>query len=282
MENIRENNPFLNMLAALEEQQPGSSNENGQQQWQQQNRSGNVKLPDFWPSAPGIWFARVELRFEVCGIVSEREKFAHTVNALTQEASRLVTDLIIAPLAERPLTVLKERLLLAHQLTAVQKAMKVMAMAALGDRRPSQLLADMLEHCPAGEEASAFFRGSFIQRLPAELQVLLDGAEDGDMKDLAAKADKLWAIRRPSSLHVAAIEELNVEGDLDQTTVAAVRPGNTNNNKAYKGKSAANSGGRDADKKRKPKTYAVCYRHMRYGADAFRCDDPTVCKWSGN
>ena len=140
------NNPFLEMMAAIDG--PGDDVQQQQQQVNTERRSGNIKLPDFWPAAPAIWFARAELRFEVAGILSEREKFAHAVNALPQDATRLVTDLIIAPPADRPYKALKERLLLSHQLSPVQKAAKVLGMPAIGDRRPSQLLADLLEYCP--------------------------------------------------------------------------------------------------------------------------------------
>ena len=46
--------------------------------------------------------------------MTERERFAHAVNALSQDAMHLVTDLITAPPADRPYTALKERLLSAH------------------------------------------------------------------------------------------------------------------------------------------------------------------------
>ena len=91
-----------------------------------------------------------------------------------------MTDLILSPPEDRPYRTLKERLLLAHQLTPTQKASKVMAMPPLGDRRPSQMLADMLQYCLDGQETSPFFRAPFIQQLPAELQVLLDGTKEAD------------------------------------------------------------------------------------------------------
>jgi len=273
----RETNPFLMMLAAIEDEEQQQPVD--QHQHQHHHSAGNVKLPEYWACSPGIWFARVELRYEVCGIVSEREKFAHAVNALTQDATRLVTDLILTPPADRPYTILKERLLLAHQLTPVQKAIRVMAMPTLGDRRPSQLLADMLEFCPAGQEDSPFFRGAYIQRLPAELQVLLDGAEDGDLKQLAAKADKIWVTRRPANYHVAAVAATAVDSnpfEEDGNVLAAVKTnykGRTNNNKQQ---------GQGQGQRKPPKLYQLCYRHMRYGADAFKCEDPENCRWKGN
>jgi len=274
-----ETNPFLRMLAAIDDEvEAGNAEAGNVEAGGHQRNSGNVRLPEYWAHSPGIWFARVELRFEVCGITTEREKFAHAVNALTQEASRLVTDLIISPPALRPYTILKERLLLAHQLTPVQKAMRVMAMPAIGDRRPSQLLADMLEYCPAEEERSSFFRAAFIQRLPAELQVLLDGVEEGDLKDLASKADKLWSIRRPNNWHVAALQEASQDETEETTPVAAIKPGQAKQGQA---KNRANYKP-DGQKKRPPRMFSICFRHYRYGEDAFTCEDPANCKWGKN
>ena len=54
-------------------------------------------------------------------------------------------------------------------------------------------MADLLEYCPPGEENTAFFRAAYM--LLADMQVLLDGVEDSDLKQLTQKADKLWALR---------------------------------------------------------------------------------------
>jgi hypothetical protein len=51
--------------------------------------------------------------------------FAYTVDALPYEALCSLADLVKAPPADRPYTVLKERLLIAHQLTPMEKAIKL-------------------------------------------------------------------------------------------------------------------------------------------------------------
>jgi hypothetical protein len=56
-----------------------------------------------------------------------------------------VVDLVETPPVDRPYMVLKDRLLISHQLTPVEKAVKLMAAPDLGDRLPSQLLADLLQ-----------------------------------------------------------------------------------------------------------------------------------------
>jgi hypothetical protein len=81
--------------------------------------------------------------------------------------------------------------MLAHQFTPVEKAIKMMEQPARGDRRPSQLLADLLQACPPGEQQTAFFRGAFISRLPAELQAHLTGIDTANLKELAQQADQL-------------------------------------------------------------------------------------------
>ena len=92
---------------------------------------------------------------------------------MPSESCALVADLVTQPPAVQPFQRLKERLLLSHQLTIVQMAEKILDMPELGDRRPSQLLAAMMEFCPEGEVNSAFFRASFLRRLPKEIRVLL-------------------------------------------------------------------------------------------------------------
>ena len=87
------NNPFLDMLAAVEEQIEDDDNQQQQQRSSIFSSGGRVKLPEFWAHSPGIWFARAELRFMVAGVTSEMEKFANTADALPYESLRMVTDL---------------------------------------------------------------------------------------------------------------------------------------------------------------------------------------------
>jgi hypothetical protein len=81
------------MLVDLEEPM-----DNNEQNVASQDKSfGKFKLPEFWPHAPGIWFARAELRFEMRDVVSESQHFAYTVDALQYEALCIVADLVESP-----------------------------------------------------------------------------------------------------------------------------------------------------------------------------------------
>jgi hypothetical protein len=67
--------------------------------------------------------------------------------------------------------------------------MKLLELPDLGNRRPSQLLADLLQDYPAGEHETAFFRASFLKRLPTEVQVHFSKTDALPMKELAQQAD---------------------------------------------------------------------------------------------
>ena len=110
------NNPFLVDLLDVEN---GAAQQQPAQQLLHQQRAQRCKLPEFWPSNPVLWFARAEFNFEVAGVVTEREQFMHTANALPYDALTLVADLVTQPPVVQPYQRLKERLLLSHQLTTV-------------------------------------------------------------------------------------------------------------------------------------------------------------------
>ena len=93
-----------------------------------------------------------------------------------------------------PYTQLKARLLDAHQLTDYQKVDQLLKMGDLGARRPSELLAAMLELCPRGQGTSLFFTHLFLCQLPAKLRKILGEDDHQDVRLLINKADKLWAI----------------------------------------------------------------------------------------
>ena len=89
-----------------------------------------------------------ELKFEVANITGERDPFAHAVGAMGFNVLRAVMDLVENPPAVNPYTTLKGRLVLAHQLTPVQKATKCLQVVAGNNQRPSEVLASLMEFCP--------------------------------------------------------------------------------------------------------------------------------------
>jgi len=194
----------------------------------------NVKLSEYWPDAPAAWFAAAELKFRVANITEEREKFSHVAPALPPKLFQSMMDLLDNE-PEDAYTVLKGRIVLAHEFTAVQKAAKVLQLPALGNQRPSELMASLMQFCPPGESGTAMFRALFISRLPSSLQIHLSGAEMGDLRELTQQADRLWLCHGPQPVAAVAVQQEELEEA--EETVAAV---------TWKGKGPPNKKGEGA------------------------------------
>jgi hypothetical protein len=138
----------------------------------------SLRLPAFWVDKPVSWFVLAESRFRLHGIHREQTRYDYLVSALTKEAVSLVLDVVEHPPERLPYSALKQSLLDSHQLSDYQKIAALHKMEPLGGRKPSELLASMLELCPRGHETSIFFTHLFLERRPAELRITL-GEEAG-------------------------------------------------------------------------------------------------------
>jgi hypothetical protein len=78
-------------------------------------------------------------------VTHEFNCYCLVVEGLHHESLRLAADLVEQVLAVDPYTVLKGRLLSAHQLRDFQRAEALFDMPVLGGRKPSQLMVAMLE-----------------------------------------------------------------------------------------------------------------------------------------
>ncbi len=85
----------------------------------------------------------------------------------------------------------------SHSLLNYQKMERMMRLPPLGDRKPSVLLAEMLEFCPEGESSTAVFAFLFLQRLPREIRVLLSEDGPANMPRLAISSSPRREARDP-------------------------------------------------------------------------------------
>ncbi len=133
------------------------------------------------------------------------------------------------------------------QLSDFQKAERLFQMPALGGRKPSELMAAMLETCLRGEEKTNLFACIFLQPLPREIRVLLARADHKDLKTLATQADELWALHNNTNGGgISAVQE-NPEADF----VAAISGDRRRGGGTARGKTRGGGGGRGG--KRIPK-----------------------------
>jgi hypothetical protein len=213
-------------------------------------------------------------------------KFDLVMGCLPRASLRQVLYVIEGPHATTPYSTLKQRLLSVHELTKFQRIEALFKMEALGGRKPSELLAQILELCPRGDEKNPFFIFLFLQRLPRELRVLLGEEALEEPRDLADKADKLWALHSHQHRVVAAIEI-----EEEESPVAAVKQaaqyqrsrGGKRGGRGGRGRGGAAQGSQAAvEPNQAPAALArmstgLCHFHWTYGERAQKCEAP--CNW---
>ena len=183
-------------------------------------------------------------------------------------------DLVENPPAVNPYTTLKGRLVLAHQLTPVQKATKCLQVVPSGNQHPSKMLASLLEYCPLGEEGTAFLRAAFTMRLPATIQAHLTDTELTDLKERAQLADRLYQCK-PSQPVAVVMAEL--QSDKESSKVVAAMPAKKRpTNKHYKSQQNKPTSSKTG------KVNFICFKHAKYGEVTQECADRKNCTWSGN
>jgi len=244
--------------------------------------SQSVKLPEFWPENSAAWFALAESRFRMRNIFDEWVRYDHVVSSLSKDSLRLVLDLVTSPPEDDPYTTIKDRLQVSHQLTDYQRIEQLLAMDALGSRRPSELLAHMLELCPAGEETSKFFAFIYLHRLPQELRIMLGEDDHQEVQQLAKKADRLWALH--GHRQHGAVAAVSAAAPVPVTAVRGASGGNRRGGRGGQARSRGGPSG-TATARTTPSYLAqdaagLCFYHWRFGDKASNCETP--CSWQGN
>ncbi len=226
-----------------------------------------------------MWFAQAECLFELQGVTCQVKRYCYVVASLTHESMRRVSDLVEQRPDQDPYEVIRALLLSALQPTNFQRADKLFELPGLGARKPSELMSQMLEICPSGEEKSHLLACLFLRRLPREIQVLLTKVDHKDPKVLPEQADELWALHAHNSV-VAAVQEMSV----DEAAINALKqqsrdkPGGDKRKKSWsKKKEKSDCQGLSLSARLES---GLCHAHWVYGESATTCHKP--CTWQGN
>jgi hypothetical protein len=251
-----------------------------------------VKLPQFWPQAPVGWFAQAECDFHTKRMTDSFDKYCHLVAVLPPDTVRLVMDIIEVTPAQQPYETLKERLLSHFKLSEYEWLEKLFTMPELGSRKPSAMLAAMLEVCPRGEEGTRTFAGLFLHRLPRGLRLLLAHEDLSDLKLLAARADALHTHHKGGiSTGVYAVANAVVDSEVfpEVNAVAsgggrpaAGRGGGRGGGSRGTNRGARHQAAESGLSRQAREASSLCIAHWRYGQQAYACKQPGTCTWQGN
>ena len=152
----------------------------------------SMKLSTFWPDAAEVWFTQTATQVAIQNVTVSKTKFYHAVAVLPQEVASQILDLIQAPTAGDPYTVLRECLITLYRLNDYQQFEALVSLPFSEDLKPSHLMNRMLTLLPDDYKPDFILRGLLREKI-------------SDPRALALKADELYQSRvSPSSVNLLA------------------------------------------------------------------------------
>ena len=249
----------------------------------------SVKLPPFWPADPEVWFAQVEAQFITRGITAQKTRFDYVISSLSPEFAMEVRDLLLTPPADQLYNTLKAQLIKRTAASEQRKLQQLISGEELGDRKPTQLLRRMqqlLGDKVGTADTNSFLRELFLQRLPANVRMVLASTDTAMTTDkLADLADKVMEVAThtvsaikanpPATAHESAeVQQLRDEVARLTARLESLDPPRRQRRSNSKPRRAATP---------TPSTTpqdSLCWYHANYGEAAKKCKEP--CSWGLN
>lgn len=217
----------------------------------EQQNAVSLKLPTFWTSQPHVWFEQAEAQFHVRQINVDDTKYYYVVSSLDQEAAGHIIDFLRHPPADKKYEGIKKLLTDTFGLSRRARAAKLLHMDGLGDRKPSDLMNEMLALLD-GHKPCLLFEQLFLEQMPDDIRLIIADDDFSDPRKLAARADVLWQAKQQDDTTINNPVLQRVSRASAHSDSATGTPSvNTNRNK-------------------------WCYYHQRWGSDARRCRPPCV------
>ena len=251
------------------------------------------KLTPFFTRKPAAWFTLAESTFNRCHVRDARARFDLVLPALSEDIlDRIEGVLAAVDVLANPYLALKERLMEMFSVDSMDRMYGLLYAAELGDRRPSQMMDDLLAMLPPGELDGLLFKAIFLTRLPDDLRThVAPHAKTMESRQLAAHADQLWFARNSKRaakpVAVVADPTLELASKVDELAgvVAALKtaqqPKRGNRRGGGRGSGRGGGGGRGG-RGGGGGGGVICWRHETYKERAYKCEDPGRCTWSGN
>lgn len=217
---------------------------------EEQQNAVSLKLPTFWTTQPQVWFEQAEAQFHIRQITADDTRYYYVVSALDQDTAGRIIDYLREPPNKNKYEGIKTLLNTTFGLTRRERAAKLLHMDGLGDRKPSELMNEMLA-LMEGHKSCLLFEQIFLEQMPEDIRLLLAQDTFTDPRGLAARADELWQTKQQEGAYISRITALPRQ----QTATRTATPSTSNKDK-------------------------WCYYHQRWGSDARRCRPP--CMHPGN
>ncbi|XP_011883650.1 PREDICTED: uncharacterized protein LOC105570811 [Vollenhovia emeryi] len=161
-----------------------------------------MRMPEFTPTDPELWFSIVDRSFQAAGITVDATKFGYALTSIGPRYTTEVRDIIMNPPAERAYETLKAELVKRLSLSQEHKTRRLLEHEEIGDRKPSQFLRH-LRGLAGNVVGDQVLRTIWLSRLPAYIQPHLVTRTADTPEQLADIADAIVEATRAPAFQVA-------------------------------------------------------------------------------
>lgn len=176
-----------------------------------------VKLPEFVEENTDLWFWQVEAQFEAAGLIprgntaqqhaTDKKRYMTIIGQLPTRIMYKLSDLREnAPAAGTMYNTLKDRITKEFADSTQTKITKLLGEMSLGDRKPSQLLAEMRTKAANTPVTDQLLRELWQRSLPQEVRAILSAADNVSLTQSATQADRIMETIRAKSSYVHAMQ----------------------------------------------------------------------------
>jgi len=259
-----------------------------------------ITLTPFWAKDPVAWFRLAESTFNRLNVQDSNLKFDLVLPALPEDTVEHVRHVLrLAHTYLDPYLELKNELVRQFTPNVLEQLNGIIFAPELGGQAPSQLMNKLLSMLPPGEPPGLLFKMHWLLKLPMDIRdAVAKKLEELDPRELARYADSRWHVRNSQKPPVASISAAEQAVEELTGAVAALPAsargrgsgGSKNRGRGRGGRGAGRgrggggngSGGGGNSSGHQDKPPFICQRHRKFGQDAFHCDEPEYCTWTGN
>ena len=181
----------------------------------------SVKLPEFWPEDPEVWFIRVEAQLRSRSVTQDQTKFDYVVASLDSSTAAEVKVVLLHPPAANKYDAIKEALLGAFGKTQSQKDAELLNISGLGNRIPFALLRKLES---LYNNADTLRRAFFFGPVAYPSQIYPREEDFATIQDLAKAADRIVEAQNISHTVVSAASATRQPLRFHQTPIAKPKP----------------------------------------------------------
>lgn len=254
---------------------------------EEETMAARVPFPPFKTDDIEAWFRRVEHWFTFSKVTTELDKFALIASQIENPTVANLTEML-TPDADTPYTKLKKKIISIFEATTTAKINNLLSGCQLGDRKPSQLLAEMKRL--GGDSSEEILRNLWTKRLPLHVQAVVASATKSTLDEVATIADAVVDVvstpsssicqtassnnNQPSSTHEHQATKDTALESLFSTINELKQSFRDLQMDRSRSKSRDNQRNRDRSSSNKPAENRICRYHRKFGAKAYLCTKP--------